>query len=271
MKRINDAINESFGDFTKNQKVLSQFILSYCDKAAFMTAAEIAAASGVSQSTVVRFALALGYETFTAFRNALQNELKYRISRADYYAIRQRIQPVMRPDAHVRPDGCYLIRSIYFDNYKDKALREKRYGMQQREKFRIRYYNDDLPHISLEKKIKHNSLCMKLDAPLTEAECRSLLAGPAPWMASHPNSLVRELYCKMLYQQLRPRVLVSYRREPYVYAAGNVRVTFDSCIRTSLFRRPLLDGGAQDISAMDAPEELLLEVKYDAFLPDVIA
>ena len=66
-------------------------------------------------------------------------------------------------------------------------------------------------------------------------------------------------------------MLVSYRREPYVYAAGNVRVTFDSCIRTSLFRRPLLDGGAQDISAMDAPEELLLEVKYDAFLPDVIA
>ena len=56
-----------------------------------------------------------------------------------------------------------------------------------------------------------------------------------------------------------------------MYAAGNVRVTFDSCIRTSLFRRPLLDGEAQDISAMDAPEELLLEVKYDAFLPDVIA
>lgn len=204
-------------------------------------------------------------------QQAYRHELKYRISRADYYAIRQRIQPVMRPDAHVRPDGCYLIRSIYFDNYKDKALREKRCGMQQREKFRIRYYNDDLSHISLEKKIKHNSLCMKLDAPLTEAECRSLLAGPAPWMASHPNSLVRELYCKMRYQQLRPRVLVSYRREPYVYAAGNVRVTFDSCIRTSLFRRPLLDGGAQDISAMDAPEELLLEVKYDAFLPDVIA
>ena len=43
MKRINDAISECFPDFTKNQKVLSQFILNYCDKAAFMTAAEIAA------------------------------------------------------------------------------------------------------------------------------------------------------------------------------------------------------------------------------------
>ena len=67
MKRINDAINESFGDFTKNQKVLSQFILSYCDKAAFMTAAEIAAASGVSQSTVVRFAWPRGMRALPPF------------------------------------------------------------------------------------------------------------------------------------------------------------------------------------------------------------
>ena len=87
MKRINDAINESFGDFTKNQKVLSQFILSYCDKAAFMTAAEIAAASGVSQSTVVRFAWALGYESFTAFHDALQNELKYRITALEKFEL----------------------------------------------------------------------------------------------------------------------------------------------------------------------------------------
>lgn len=42
-------------------------------------------------------------------------------------------------------------------------------------------------------------------------------------------------------QQLRPRVLVSYKREPYVYAAGNVRVTFDSNIRTTLFHRDFLE------------------------------
>lgn len=87
MKRINDAISECFPDFTKNQKVLSQFILNYCDKAAFMTAAEIAAASGVSQSTVVRFAWALGYDTFTAFHNALQNELKYRITALEKFEL----------------------------------------------------------------------------------------------------------------------------------------------------------------------------------------
>lgn len=71
-------------------------------------------------------------------------------------------------------------------------------------------------------------------------------------------------------QQLRPRVLVSYVREPYVYAAGNVRVTFDSNIRMSLFQREFLDGALPDIIATDAPGDIILEVKYDAFLPEVI-
>lgn len=71
-------------------------------------------------------------------------------------------------------------------------------------------------------------------------------------------------------QQLRPRVLVSYVREPYVYAAGNVRVTFDSNIRTSLFQRDFLNGALPDIIATDAPGDIILEVKYDARLPEVI-
>ena len=71
-------------------------------------------------------------------------------------------------------------------------------------------------------------------------------------------------------QQLRPRVLVSYVREPYVYAAGNVRVTFDSNIRTSLFQGEFLNGALPDIIATDAPGDIILEVKYDARLPEVI-
>lgn len=71
-------------------------------------------------------------------------------------------------------------------------------------------------------------------------------------------------------QQLRPRVLVSYVREPYVYAAGNVRVTFDSNIRTSLFQRDFLNGALPDIIATDAPGDIILEVKYDVRLPEVI-
>ncbi len=203
--------------------------------------------------------------------NAYRHELKYSISYADYLALRQRLRPVMKPDPHTGADGRYLIRSIYFDNYDDKALREKIDGVQKREKFRIRWYNDDLSHIQLEKKMKLNNLCLKLSAPLTEEECRTLCRGRLDWMLEHPEELVKELRCKMTLQQLRPRVVVSYLREPYIYAPGNVRVTFDSQIRTSLFHRDFLGRDLMDISAADTPGNMVLEVKYDDFLPEIIA
>lgn len=200
-----------------------------------------------------------------------RHELKYQIGVADHLALRQRLRPVMRPDVHAGADGRYTVRSVYFDNISDKALREKIDGVQRREKFRVRYYNDDLSFITLEKKIKRDSLCMKLDAVLTEEECRAILAGRTEWMPGHPSELVRELYYKTRSQGLRPRVLVSYVREPYVYEAGNVRVTFDSEIRTSLFSRRFLEFPVMDIPATDRPGDRVLEVKYDAFLPDIIS
>ena len=215
-----------------------------------------------------------------------RHELKYKISYPDYLAMRSRLRPVMKADPHAAAGGRYLVRSVYFDNLNDKALREKIDGVAKREKFRIRYYNDDLSYIVLEKKMKIGSLCLKCSAPITEEECRKILSGgrssvtdggrgslrngDLSFMKEHPQELVRELYAKMTCQLLRPRVLVSYTREPFIYPAGNVRVTFDSDIRTSLFHQEFLTKEAAGISATDEPQDVYLEVKFDAFLPEVV-
>ena len=199
-----------------------------------------------------------------------RHEMKYSIPYTDYLAVRARLRNVMEPDRHTTDDGTYHIRSIYFDNIDDKALREKVDGIGKREKFRIRYYNDDLSFISLEKKMKIDSLCLKYDAVITEDECRKILDGDLDFMKEHPEALVRELYAKMKYQRLRPRVLVSYLREPYIYKPGNVRITFDSEIRTSLYRQEFLTPEVFDISATDTPRDMIMEVKFDAFLPEII-
>ena len=133
-----------------------------------------------------------------------RHEMKYRIGYAQYMELRNRLRTVMRSDLHTGADGRYLIRSIYFDNYMDKALREKRDGVPRREKFRIRYYNDDFSYLTLEKKIKDNDLCMKVDARITEEECRELLDGRTNWMREHSSRLMRELYAKMHYLMIRP-------------------------------------------------------------------
>lgn len=199
-----------------------------------------------------------------------RHELKYRISYAQYIELRSRLRTVMKRDEHTGADGRYLIRSIYFDNYMDKALREKVQGIPIREKFRIRYYNDDFSYLTLEKKIKDNALCRKVDAQITEEECRKLLEGEIGWMRRHPAPLVQELYTKMRSQLLCPRVLVSYMREPYVYRAGNVRITFDSDIRTTLYHKDFLEEQVTAIDTAGGPQERILEIKYDAFLPEII-
>nr|MCR4991146.1 VTC domain-containing protein [Lachnospiraceae bacterium] len=136
--------------------------------------------------------------------------------------------------------------------------------------FRIRYYNDDLSYITLEKKMKIQNLCLKYDERISVEEFRKILNGDVGWMKDHPGELVKELYAKMTYQRLKPKVLVSYIREPYIYDAGNARVTFDSAIRTSLCKQRFLTEKVTDISATDTPQDMLLEVKYDAFLPEII-
>lgn len=89
-----------------------------------------------------------------------RHEWKHEIGAADLIAIRQRMGAVARPDPHA-VDGKYRIRSLYFDNASDQALREKLDGVSRREKFRIRYYNGDLSLIHLEKKSKLGALAAR--------------------------------------------------------------------------------------------------------------
>lgn len=194
-----------------------------------------------------------------------RHEWKHEISPGDLPALRSRLRAMARPDAHGE-NGVYNIRSLYFDTPEDRALREKIDGVNRREKFRLRRYGGgDL--IRLEKKSKYGGLCAKEQAPVTAEEVRALLAGDTDWMRFSGRDLVWELYQKMTAQRLRPKVIVEYAREAYVYAPGNVRVTLDAGIRTGLGGTDFLDPDCVTVPASDA---VVLEVKWDAFLPDCI-
>ena len=64
-------LEEGYGRFSKGQKKLADFIRKDYDKAAFLTAARMGEEVGVSESTVVRFAMALGYDGYPGFQRAL--------------------------------------------------------------------------------------------------------------------------------------------------------------------------------------------------------
>lgn len=196
-----------------------------------------------------------------------RHECKHEINYSDMIILRQRLKAVMKPDENA-VDGKYFIRSLYFDNISDKALHEKIYGVNCREKFRIRYYNDDTSLIHLEKKSKINGLGNKQSANLSAEEAQKIVDGDFDWMIDCDRPLVQELYSKMKSQGLRPKTIVDYTREPFVFSAGNVRVTLDYDIRTGLYCTDFLNPDCITISAGNAP--IILEVKWDEFLPSVI-
>ena len=196
-----------------------------------------------------------------------RHEWKHVLNRMDLLVLRQRLGAVMERDPHAK-DGKYQIRSLYFDNSRDQALREKTDGVNMREKFRIRMYNLDPSVIHLEKKSKNNGLGTKFSAKLTAEETQKIIDGDIGWMLDADRPLVQELYCKMVYKGMRPKTIVDYTREPFIFRPGNVRVTLDYDIRTGLDCTDLLNPGVVTVPAGDAP--ILIEVKWDEFLPSII-
>ena len=73
-------IKQQYGGFSKGQKRIADYVLAHYDKAAFMTAAKLGNVTGVSESTVVRFATELGYDGYPGLQRALQEMIRNKLT-----------------------------------------------------------------------------------------------------------------------------------------------------------------------------------------------
>ena len=198
-----------------------------------------------------------------------RHELKYQVTDGQIQLLRNRISHLLPLDSHVAQSGSYCIRSLYFDDYDNRCLKENENGTDPREKFRIRIYNGSAEKISLECKRKERGKTHKTSCPLTQEQTRQLMAGKIlPDIGSQPP-LLRKLTLQMMTRRLRPVVIVEYRRIPYVYKNGNVRITLDTNILSSSEVETFLDPRISGRPVLPVGQQLL-EVKYDEYLPDFI-
>ncbi|WP_294854109.1 MurR/RpiR family transcriptional regulator [uncultured Oscillibacter sp.] len=79
-KGILYTLESGMSGFSKGQKRIASYIMENYDKAAFMTASKLGQLSGVSESTVVRFAYELGYEGYPALQRTLQEMIRSRLT-----------------------------------------------------------------------------------------------------------------------------------------------------------------------------------------------
>ncbi len=200
-----------------------------------------------------------------AFR--LRHESKHQILPQEDFVLSRRLRRLFAPDQNAGPDGSYRVTSLYFDNPYDSALREKLDGLGRREKFRLRFYGQDLSFLRLEKKFKLNGLCGKRSLRLTLREALMLLEGRCDFLPAAGDPLALEFYTKLRGGRLRPKTVVRYDREAFCYPPGNVRITLDRGLHTG-GPHTFLDLSAAHLPALDGVS--ILEIKYDAFLPDLV-
>lgn len=98
-------INQTGRKLSKGQKRIAEYIVNHYDKAAFMTASKLGEKVEVSESTVVRFAIALGYEGYPELQKALQEMIRNRLTAAQRVEMagdlteRAALSVVMKADA----------------------------------------------------------------------------------------------------------------------------------------------------------------------------
>jgi len=79
-KDLLSKIKSGMSEFSKGQKLIGDFIINHYDKAAFMTASKLGSAVGVSESTVVRFAIELGFDGYPKLQKSLQGLIRTKLT-----------------------------------------------------------------------------------------------------------------------------------------------------------------------------------------------
>ncbi len=199
----------------------------------------------------------------------LRHELKYRVDALQHQILQRKLATVLARDPYMGKNNKYTIRSLYFDDYTNSALNEKQSGVRNRKKYRIRIYNNSDAVIKFERKTKINQYILKESIRITRLEAERIIAGDCSFLAKTQVPLLRDFYMENGCRLMRPVVIVEYDREAYTYPVGNVRITFDTRLRTSLGPVSFFDSDCCMMSIVNE-QGIVMEVKYNQVLPQFI-
>ena len=200
-----------------------------------------------------------------------RNEIKFIISKTMAEVLKQRLSLIMSVDTNsYNSDNSYLIRSLYFDNENSDAYYEKMDGVEYRKKYRIRIYNFDDKFIRLECKYKHNNMTSKDQILIDKELCSKIIDGKIDEIDLTKDNLLRQFALDYRLNRLEPSIIVDYNRVAFTYHVSDVRITFDSQIKSGMYNYNLFDKNATTYSVID-DNQMVLEVKFNEILPESIA
>jgi len=194
-------------------------------------------------------------------------ELKYIITPVMAQILKMRLLSVMDVDS-LASGGTngYTISSLYFDDLDSTAYFEKLDGVLYRTKYRIRVYDYNDSFIRLERKLKHENMTSKDQTKITKEQFYEIINGDINEISLSDNKLYNEFIKDIRIKSLKPSVIVEYKRLALTYPVSDVRVTFDSEVRSGLYNYDLFAKNLNTYSVLN-PNEVILEVKFNDYLP----
>jgi hypothetical protein len=173
----------------------------------------------------------------------------------------------MKPDEN---GGSYIVNNLYLDDRYDSFYYGNQLGRFKRDKFRLRYYNGDKSFIRLERKHKEGSLAYKDTMTISREQYQMINSGDLKFILKEDAPLFQTLAMIYRLKGLRPTAVFSYKREAFVYEAGNVRFTFDSPLFQTEEKLPFHYEPLGKTFGKEEYSPMLLEVKFTSFIPEVL-
>lgn len=202
--------------------------------------------------------------------DGFRHEHKYYIALEQALQISSRLNGIMKRDPHSDETGKYIISSVYFDNYENRALKASEFGVARRHKFRIRAYNGSDSYIKLEKKEKVRDLCKKTSVRINRQIYDDIMYGDGRLLLTLDHPVADEFYTALRSELYKPKTIVEYTRRVFVHPISDTRITIDTGIKGSTSGCDIFCDRCS-LAYTVSPARAVLEVKYNDFLPEFIA
>ena len=198
-----------------------------------------------------------------------RNELKYYISNLEYHALVNRLKHILKPDAHSTPHKGYFIRSLYFDSHDDECLYEKLSGDIYRAKYRMRIYDTNTDIVKFEIKNKANNHIFKETATISKQSAYRIIDGDYSELLSYNNPVLNKIYKKFTHKQYKPKVVIDYTRDAFMFDFFNIRITFDKNLHSNNTDFDIFSDNLHTIPVI-LEQKQIMEIKYETVLPEYI-
>lgn len=170
----------------------------------------------------------------------------------------------MISDSHNIGEG-YMVRSLYFDTLDDLCFNEKMDGVSKRKKIRLRVYDPNAQTAFLEIKQKDGVYQEKRSLEISRADALELINSNYDVLLKYKGEFAKQCYSLLKEGNYRPKTVVEYQRLAYIAKENNIRITFDSNIRSTECNFNIFDNNLL-LYPVFSKSVLVLEVKFNGFL-----